>query len=110
MDWIREIWQLISDSFQSMCSALNELLTALNTQIDSIDTMKAAIETGHITGFNWLKWIGAYHYIVGDFIYMSTYTVIIIGVLMTIYKIILLIKENINLGDGLLSKVKAFFK
>lgn len=69
------------------------LFVSLNTYISS---MVDGISQGNYEGIPILQAVGGYRYLVGDFAFILTYSIIMIGCAMTIFKLITLILNRFH--------------
>jgi hypothetical protein len=100
MDWVTNLLSKISEGFQTSVASLNNLLTTLNN---------ATTEMQNVTTGGWIPYVGAFRYVVGDVIYLTFYTMILLGLGFMVFNIILIIKNQFAFGGGLINTIKGVF-
>jgi len=76
-----------------------------------LDAMADSVNGGTIYGYSGLEVIGTYRYLVGDSIFMLTYLIVLIGILFTLYKLVIMavkVYNNAKSGGSLTSFSKLF--
>lgn len=104
---ILELLQSILSAVGSIFTALSDFNTLLGDFDDRIQLMTASCGSSEFTGMPIVDAIGTFRYLVGDLAFFMIYFTVLVGCLLTIYKIVVLLfdavcslKENISGGTS----------
>lgn len=97
---ISKIFSILFSIISSIVSAIEMFYKSLVDITAWIDNLITGLTTGNVDGLPVLEAIGTYRYLVGDTIFYLTYMLIVTGCLFTIYKLCLLIYEEITKMSG----------
>lgn len=89
---ISVIFELIGgiyDAFTALVSGLMEISTQLTSMI-------TGLSTGQTSGFPILEGVGAYRWIVGDFVFYMTYLIIAFSIMLSIWHIVHVVYQRIS--------------
>ena len=94
----------IYDAFTALVSGLNEISTQLSNMI-------YGLTNGQTAGFPILEGVGAYRWIVGDFVFYMTYLIIAFSLMLSIWHIVHVIYQRISgyYGAGRLTSFSGKF-
>lgn len=118
-DKVLEVVDLIFSMFTTVFTALNDLYNNLKEFNDTILSISA--DPGGYTGLPVVAAIGTFRYLVGELIFKFIYLCILLGCLLTIYKLVCLLIEAFHAlkdqmsggsysGNSLVCILKNFFK
>lgn len=93
MDWLEEIWNQVKSIVITACSSLDDLVINIdNVKFDSTNTL--------------YKFLGMVRYVIGDNMYNLLCILMYVGLLVTLYKLIIIVINIIsNLIPGLKGKI-----
>lgn len=95
-DAAQELFQGILDALVSVFLALQDFNTMLGDFDYRIQQMTASCGSSEFTGMPIVDAIGTFRYLVGDLAFYMIYITVLIGCLLTIYKLVVLIFDAIS--------------
>lgn len=96
LDSVQELYQSILDALVSVFVALTDFKNMLNDFDYRIQQMTASCGSSEFTGMPIVDAIGTFRYLVGDLAFYMIYITVLIGCLLTIYKLVVLIIDAIS--------------
>lgn len=95
-DAAQELFQGILDALVSIFVALQDFNTMLGDFDYRIQQMTSSCGSSEFTGMPIVDAIGTFRYLVGDLAFYMIYITVLIGCLLTIYKLVVLIFDAIS--------------
>ena len=80
--------QMIADFINSVMALITDLITAMNTFYTNINTVRGNLDTIASGDSTFIKYLGAFKYVVGDLIYSMYFLIAIFGCCYTLYILI----------------------
>ena len=97
VDGITKIFTVIFQLISGVMDALNALISGLTEINDILSDMISALSNHSTDGYPILEAVGAYRYLVGDFVFYMTYLVIGVSLMLTIWHLVYLVYRRINM-------------